>query len=523
MAITCCKLLQIFVFLFFSHEFPLISSCWLSVYESVIWWLVAPIAAMSLVNVMVLFISVKAAFTLKDHVLGFGNLRTLLWLSVVSLPLMGIMWVLSVLSASESVELYSLTLSACVILHAIFSIVGYCIINKRVRENLNNTFLKCMGKKVPLLDSSLVVSSSTSGNRTPGFNGNYDTSRRNIGISASSTTSRSTAKTSSSPYRSDGQLRHTSTSTSNYNSDVPSFMKSYDGGGGGGGGKKKKRHRKDSDSGSETDGRSMELASSHSSDDDESRAGKSSTTTNSHHRVKGVSAPSYLPNITEHVATTPPELHVVQSPQLFPNSKGSINGRWSSQVPESYLPTPNVGRWSQETGSDNEVHSHKTSSPNPLPNPDITDTSYLQQHQNKMNLPPSILENIHENYVPPTDPVIYSAELYKREHYENYQTNTLPYLGQTDKEFPTSYTINHMRAYNENGYPNMYDKSRTLGYMGSKTSSPYMSKERIDGYSPSFSTFKNGNGVGNMYGSNTHSVQSLLRNDYQVSFHLTAF
>lgn len=478
------------------------SSCWLSVYESVVWWLVAPIAAMSAVNLMILFISVKAAFTLKDHVLGFGNLRTLLWLSVVSLPLMGVMWVLSVLSASESSEVFSLTLSACVLVHAFFSIIGYCIINKRVRENLNNTFLRCMGKKVPLLDSSVVVSSSTSGNRTPGFNGNYDTARRNIGISVSSTTSRSTAKTSSSPYRSDGQLRH-STSTSNYNSDVPSFMKNYEG-------KKKKRHRKDSDSGSETDGRSLELASSHSSDDDESRVGKSSTTTNNtHHRSTGVSAtPSYLPNITEHVA--PPELHVVQSPQLFPNSK-SYGGRWSSQVPESYLPTPNVGRWSQETGSDNEIP-HKTSSPNPLPNPDITDTSYLHQHQNKINMPPSILENIQESY---------DVELYRKDYQDNYRgdypatTIPLPYLN-GDKEFQTSYTVNHMRAYQpDNTFPNLYDKSRTLGYLGSKTSSPYMSKERVDSYSPSFSTFKNGNT--NLYGTNGHSVQSLLRNDYQVS------
>lgn len=457
---------------------------------------------MSAVNLMVLFISVKAAFTLKDHVLGFGNLRTLLWLSVVSLPLMGVMWVLSVLAASESSEIFSLALSACVLIHAMFSIIGYCIINKRVRENLNNTFLRCMGKKVPLLDSSVVVSTSTSGNRTPGFNGNYETARRNIGISASSTTSRSTAKTGSSPYRSDGQLRHTSTSTSNYNSDVPSFMKNYET-------KKKKRHRnKDSDSGSETEDRSLELASSHSSDDEESRAGRSSVTTNSHHRSTGVSAaPSYLPNITEHVA--PPELHVVQSPQLFPNSKG-YGGRWSSQVPESFLPTPNVGRWSQETGSDNEIPMHKTSSPNPLPNPDITDTSYLHQHQNKINMPPAILENIQESY---------DVELYRKDYQDNYrgdfQTTTLPYLG-GDKEFPTTYTINHMRPYHpENTFPNLYDKSRTLGYLGSKTSSPYMSKERIDSYSPNFSTFKNGNT--NLYGTNGHSVQSLIRNDYQVS------
>lgn len=90
---------------------------------------------------------------------------------------------------------------------------------------------------------------------------------RNIGISASSTTSRSTTKTSSSPYRyptisswqnnrrqlyiidaqrgapfsycdfncwfsrSDGQLRHTSTSTSNYNtsaSDMPAYLRGFD-------------------------------------------------------------------------------------------------------------------------------------------------------------------------------------------------------------------------------------------------------------------------------------------------------
>lgn len=30
---------------------------------------------MSAVNLLVLFVSVKAAFTLKEHVLGFGNLR----------------------------------------------------------------------------------------------------------------------------------------------------------------------------------------------------------------------------------------------------------------------------------------------------------------------------------------------------------------------------------------------------------------------------------------------------------------
>ena len=259
---------------------------------------------------------------------------------------MGVMWVLAVLAASENSQMLTILLSIVIVLHAIFCLIGYCIINKRVRENLRRTFLRCMGRKVPLLDSSLAVSSSsqniggTSQNRTPGgfLAGNYETARRNVGISASSTTSRSTAKTSSSPYRSDGQLRNTSTSTSNYNSDVPSYMRGFEGRH-----REEKHHkrgRKDSDSGSETDGRSLDLASSHSSDEDESRVGRSSSNT---HRSAGVNVvTSYLPNITEHVqATTPPELNVVQSPQLFPSIKPMYAPRWSSQLPEAFLPNPN--------------------------------------------------------------------------------------------------------------------------------------------------------------------------------------
>lgn len=239
--------------------------------------------------------------------------RTLLWLSVVSLPLMGIMWVLAVLAASENSQLLTMLLSGTVVFHALFCLIGYCIINKRVRENLNHTFLRCLGRKVPLLDSSQAVSVSSqnaaSNPRSPGgfAGGSYETSRKHIGISASSTTSKSTNtnKTSSSPYRSEGQIRHTSTSTSNYNSDGQSYARGY------AGNSSKRRHRddrhgrrsrKDSDSGSETDGRSLELASSHSSDEEESRVGQSGVASTSHGGNAGISGTSsYLPNITEHV------------------------------------------------------------------------------------------------------------------------------------------------------------------------------------------------------------------------------
>ncbi|XP_035787631.1 protocadherin-like wing polarity protein stan isoform X1 [Anopheles albimanus] len=537
------------------HEYGNSLFCWLSVYESVIWWMVGPIAIVSVFDLFILFLSVRAAFTIKDHVLGFGNLRTLLWLSVVSLPLLGIMWVLAVLAASDNSQLLNMLLSAVVILHALFSLVGYCIINKRVRENLHNACLRCLGRKVPLLDSSIAISNSSQNvgsPKTPGFAGGagqYETARRNIGISTSSTTSRSTAKTSSSPYRSDGQFRHTSTSTSNYNSDgVASYMrghyddsgmkKSKNGGGHGrsGDGERRshRRQRRDSDSGSETDGRSLELASSHSSDDEESRVGRNSST----HRSTGVCSTSYLPNITEHVATTPPELHVVQSPQLFPNVTPT---RWPNQNAGNYLP-PGNGRWSQETGSDNEAHPHKSpTNGGSLPNPDITETSYL--HQNRMNMPPSILENIQESYN-----IGYSTTDLHSDRYSNYgptenyvppaadygkryesptvaqnphaSSSTLPhhYASSVGANVPLADSrhtgsmqiINHMRAYpTENPYAlkeSLYDRSRTLGY---GAESPYhghpMAPPGGDLYSP----------PGSHVMSFKSSVQSLLKNDYQ--------
>ncbi|XP_060651948.1 protocadherin-like wing polarity protein stan isoform X2 [Drosophila nasuta] len=519
-----------------AHEYGNSLFCWLSVYEPVVWWLVGPIAGMSVVNLLILFVSVKAAFTLKDHVLGFGNLRTLLWLSVVSLPLMGVMWVLAVLAASEHSQLLSLLLSGVVLLHALFCLIGYCIINKRVRENLQRTCLRCMGRKVPLLDSSMVVSNSShnvNGAARPNnfLAGNYDTTRRNIGISASSTTSRSTAKTSSSPY-SDGQLRQTSTSTSNYNSasDAPSFLRGFEssttGRSRGEREEKSRRQRKDSDSGSETDGRSLELASSHSSDDDESRTARSSGT----HRSTAASAtPAYLPNITEHVqATTPPELNVVQSPQLFPSvNKPVYAPRWSSQLPDAYLQSPpNIGRWSQDTGSDNEhVHGQKmTISPNPLPNPDLTDTSYMQQHHNKINMTPSILENIRDARDG------YEDSLYGRrnDYPDKYGSYKPPSHYGSEKDYPGgnggasgSQTIGHLRSFHPDAAylsDNIYDKQRTLGsgYLGAKSESPYLSKDRItpdiygsrDGHyslkrQPAYAT------------DSLHSVHSLLKNDYQ--------
>ena len=100
-----------------------------------------------------------------------------------------------------------------------------------------------------------------------------------------------------------------------------------------------RRGESDSDSdGSE--GRSLDLASSHSSDDDES-----SMTRRHRSRHNGAMRQGYLPNITEHIVSrcgTPPALNVVTNSQLFPSVQSMYAPRWSSQLPESYLGSPNM-------------------------------------------------------------------------------------------------------------------------------------------------------------------------------------
>ena len=144
-----------------NDEYLAYFSCWLSIYETVIWSLIGPVCLAVLVNFCILVMSVRAAFTLKEHIMGFGNLRTLLWLSVASLPLLGSTWTLTVLNASENSPTLSYLLSIAVVVHASFSLIGYCFINGRVRRNLYLSLLRCIGKKTPLLEGSMGNGSSS--------------------------------------------------------------------------------------------------------------------------------------------------------------------------------------------------------------------------------------------------------------------------------------------------------------------------------------------------------------------------
>lgn len=136
-----------------------------------------------------------------------------------------------------------------------------------------------------------------------------------MGISNSSTTSRSTTKTSSSPYRSDTQLRNTSTSTSNYE---PT---------------NERRVTHTSDSESEGSGRSLDLASSHSSDEEGSSGGALTQL--------GLLSPNINP-------TEPPQLNI--NSQLF---QPIYAPRWPTSNQDNDVHIPH--RWTASTISDNEL------------------------------------------------------------------------------------------------------------------------------------------------------------------------
>jgi cadherin EGF LAG seven-pass G-type receptor 1 len=160
-------------------------------------------------------------------------------------------------------------------------------------------------------------------------------------------------------------------------------------------------------------------------------------------------------------------------------------------------------------------------------------------------MPPSILENIQEsfNYAHNDEMQGYDNEdaIYGRKQ-DNYrepydpheqqigyhENGNNPYMTAItaghEQQYGSTQIINHMtmRPYPNDPYLKemVYEnQQRTMVYGGSKANSPYMSKEHITGdlYSPRDSHYpplRQG-----LYGEqNGHSVQSLLKTDYQVRF-----
>ncbi|XP_045034928.1 protocadherin-like wing polarity protein stan isoform X2 [Daphnia magna] len=365
--------------------------CWLSVFESVIWSLVGPCCFMIVCSLITFGMGLRAAFTLKDHIEGYGNLRTLIWLGLALLPVTATVWVLAVLSASDTSEILFYAFSLCSVLESIFIMLGYCLLNRRVRLGL----LHLAGRKDTMdhddihgLGHQIETHSVTASRSALAYQNNRDTAstlqqreqnhQRHLGISTASTTSRSTCKTgSSSNYRSadmrSGDVSTSTGSRSSYTSRqiVHKSPYAYDNDDE----QPKKRHPSGGESGGESDGQ-LDLASSHTSDDDETATNRSLSINRNlkeHRKPELPSKPAFMPNICEVgepmpqiPSPTPP--HNMMMPMSNSNIRPLYSPAWSSQLPPpayplsmSYSP---AGRWVSERMSSATPSENEQASPN---------------------------------------------------------------------------------------------------------------------------------------------------------------
>ncbi|GIY99160.1 protocadherin-like wing polarity protein stan [Caerostris extrusa] len=150
------------------------------------------------ITLLVFISALKSSLQCKDSVMDFGNLKTLLWLAVILLPIQGSTWVLAILSVNET--------------HTILQYAFSFFLP--ARRNLYLCWLLCGKQKDSAADPCYVEKISQKKKKYPEMNGiqsalqpsaAYPPSskiyHRSIGISTSSATSRSTSKTCASHCR----------------------------------------------------------------------------------------------------------------------------------------------------------------------------------------------------------------------------------------------------------------------------------------------------------------------------------
>ncbi|KAI5643827.1 hypothetical protein NE865_04223 [Phthorimaea operculella] len=121
------------------HQYGNALFCWVSCHEPVVWWVVVPAAVYAGAALLFLAGATRAAFTVRDHVTGFGNLRMLLAVSIICLPLLCVAWASGLILGSEAGDrrnVLSSVLAGAVALHAAAACLGYIAFNIRVRDNL---------------------------------------------------------------------------------------------------------------------------------------------------------------------------------------------------------------------------------------------------------------------------------------------------------------------------------------------------------------------------------------------------
>ncbi|KAF7495378.1 Cadherin EGF LAG seven-pass G-type receptor 1 [Sarcoptes scabiei] len=78
----------------------------------------------------------------KTNVCDYGNLRTLLWLSIILVPLLVVLWILALLSINDTVEELHYAYSLSTLICALYIFIAYCLSNRCVRNNIQMIWIK---------------------------------------------------------------------------------------------------------------------------------------------------------------------------------------------------------------------------------------------------------------------------------------------------------------------------------------------------------------------------------------------
>jgi hypothetical protein len=159
-------------------------------------------------NILVFISSVVASIEMKEAVSDYGNLKTLLCLNVLLLPLMLSNWGLALLTVNDFLEGVYAAYYILAVITSIVVFVGYCIINRRVRFSLRMTWWKLAGKEIAGEESLSVTRVSLASRNA--FASPFEVHRppRSLGVTSSSTTSRSTTTKGSSAQYYDHRHHH---------------------------------------------------------------------------------------------------------------------------------------------------------------------------------------------------------------------------------------------------------------------------------------------------------------------------
>jgi len=170
--------------------------------------MIGPISVLASLNILIFISALCSSSDLKGAVSDFGNLKTLLWLNIVLLPLLGLNCMSALLTVNDFFDGFYILYYITPVITSIYVFISYCVVNRRVRFSLKITYWKLRGKNVTshAIDESLSVTRVSLASRNASmFQSPFDIHRptpaRSIGVTSTSTTSRSTTtKGSSSQY-----------------------------------------------------------------------------------------------------------------------------------------------------------------------------------------------------------------------------------------------------------------------------------------------------------------------------------